>query len=89
MSARSNQSIGLDEVIRSINEMQKTELSTVRFEEYNEQYQYFLGLALLLLFIEFFVLDRAQPAARTLQYFPLIRFAGRPAERPVALWGQR
>lgn len=57
----SNQSIGLDEVIRSINEMQKTELSTVRFEEYNEQYQYFLGLALLLLFIEFFVLDRRNP----------------------------
>ena len=57
----SNQSIGLDEVIRSINEMQKTELSTVRFEEYNEQYQYFLGLALLLLLIEFFVLDRRNP----------------------------
>ena len=57
----SNQSIGLDEVIRSINEMQKTELSTVRFEEYNEQYQYFLGLALLLLFLEFFVLDRRNP----------------------------
>lgn len=57
----SNQSIGLDEVIRSINEMQKTELSTVRFEEYNEQYPYFLGLALLLLFIEFFVLDRRNP----------------------------
>lgn len=57
----SNQSIGLDEVIRSINEMQKPELSTVRFEEYNEQYQYFLGLALLLLFIEFFVLDRRNP----------------------------
>ena len=57
----SNQSIGLDEVIRSINEMQKTELSTVGFEEYNEQYQYFLGLALLLLFIEFFVLDRRNP----------------------------
>lgn len=56
----SNQSIGLDEVIRSINEMQKTELSTVRFEEYNEQYQYFLGLALLL-FLEFFVLDRRNP----------------------------
>lgn len=57
----SNQSIGLDEVIRSINEMQKTELSTVRFEEYNEQYQYFIGLALLLLFLEFFVLDRRNP----------------------------
>ena len=30
-------------------------------DRYNEQYQYFLGLALLLLFIEFFVLDRRNP----------------------------
>lgn len=57
----SNQSLGLDEVIRSINDMQKTELSTLRFEEYNEQYIYFLAVALLLLLIEFFVLDRRNP----------------------------
>lgn len=57
----SNQSIGLDEIVRSINEMDDTELSTVKFEEYNEQYQYLLGLALLLLLGEFFLLDRRNP----------------------------
>ncbi len=57
----SNQSIGLDEIVRSINEMEDTELSTVKFEEYNEQYQYLVGLALVLLLIEFFLLDRRNP----------------------------
>ncbi len=56
-----NQSLGLDEVIRSINAMEKTELSTVRFEEYNEKYPYFLAAALLLLLIECFILDRRNP----------------------------
>lgn len=57
----SNQSLGLDEVVRTINEMEKSELSSVRFEEYNEKYIYFLAAALLLLLVEFFVLDRRNP----------------------------
>ena len=32
------QSIGLDEIVKSINEMEQTELSMMRFEEFNEQY---------------------------------------------------
>jgi len=36
------QSIGLDEIVKSINEMEQTELSMMRFEEFNEQYQYLL-----------------------------------------------
>ena len=31
----SNQSVGLDEIVQSINRMEATELSTVKFEEYN------------------------------------------------------
>ncbi|MEG2770999.1 MAG: VWA domain-containing protein, partial [Alistipes sp.] len=41
----SKQSIGLDEVVKSINEMEQTEFATVKFEEFNEQYQYLLGIA--------------------------------------------
>ncbi len=54
----SKQSIGLDEIVRSIDEMEQTELSTVRFEEYNEQYQYLLLAALMLLLLETLLLDR-------------------------------
>ena len=45
------QSIGLEEIVKSINEMEKSELSTVRYEEYNEQYQYLLAVALSLLLL--------------------------------------
>lgn len=65
----SKQSIGLDEIIDGINRMEQTELSTVRFEEFNEQYQYLLGAALLLLLLEFFVLDRRNPLLAHLNIF--------------------
>jgi len=55
------QSIGLDEIVRAIDEMERSELSTVRFEEYNEQFQYLAALAFALLLIEFWLLDRRNP----------------------------
>ncbi len=48
----SKQSIGLDEIVKSIDEMEQTELSTMRFEEFNEQYQYLLLAAIVLLLLE-------------------------------------
>ncbi len=56
-----NQTMGLEEIVRSINEMEQSELSVVRFEEYNEQYQYFLAAALLLLVVEMLLLSRRNP----------------------------
>ncbi len=52
------QDIGLDEVIKTINDLEKGELSTVKFEEYNELFQYLIGLALTLLLLEFLLLER-------------------------------
>ena len=49
----SKQSIGLDEIVKSIDEMEQTELSTVRFEEFDEQYQYLLLAAIVVLIVEF------------------------------------
>ena len=63
------QSIGLDEIVKAINEMEQTELSTVRFEEFNEQYQYLLIAALVLLLAEFLLLDRRNPLLRHLNIF--------------------
>lgn len=56
-----NQSIGLKEIIDAINETQKSELTAIMFEEFDEQYQYLLGVALLLLLIEAFILPRKNP----------------------------
>ena len=55
------QSIGLDEIVRAINDMEQSELSTVRFEEYNEQFQYLIAVAFALLLVEFWLLARRNP----------------------------
>ena len=65
----SKQSIGLDEIIKAINDMEQTELSTIRFEEFNEQYQYLLIAALVLLLTEFLLLDRRNPLLAHLNIF--------------------
>lgn len=63
------QSIGLEEIVKEINDMEQTELSTIRFEEFNEQYQYLLIAALVLLLAEFLLLDRRNPLLRHLNIF--------------------
>ncbi|MFI3290024.1 MAG: VWA domain-containing protein [Rikenellaceae bacterium] len=64
-----NQSLGLTEITKTIAEMEQGELSTVKFEEYGEQYQYLVGLALLLIFIEAFVLDKKNRYLRKFNIF--------------------
>ena len=63
------QSIGLEEIVKSINEMEKSELSTVRYEEYNEQYQYLLAVALSLLLLESLTLSRRNHRLRKFNIF--------------------
>ena len=63
------QSIGLEEIVKSINAMERTELTTMRYEEYNEQYQYMLGAALLLLLFDSLILSRRNPRLRKLNIF--------------------
>lgn len=65
----SKQSIGLDEIVKSINDMEQTEFSTVKFEEFNEQYPYLLALALVILLFEFVLLDRRNPLLAHLNIF--------------------
>lgn len=65
----SKQSIGLDEIVKAVNEMERSELSTVRFEEFDEQYQYLLAAALVLLLAELLLLDRRNPLLAHLNIF--------------------
>ncbi len=52
------QSLGLDEILRQINSMEKKEFSSMAFSEYNDQFHYLLGIALVLLLAEFLMLER-------------------------------
>lgn len=63
------QSIGLDQIVKEINDMERSELSTLRFEEFNEQYQWLVAAALLLLLLEFVILDRRNPLLAHLNIF--------------------
>lgn len=63
------QSIGLDEIVKSINDMEKSELTTIRFEEYNEQYQYLIAAAMLLLLADVLILSRRNPRLRRFNIF--------------------
>ncbi len=53
----SKRSLGLQEISQAINAMEQSELSTTMYEEYNEQYQYLLAIAFLLLIIEYIISD--------------------------------
>ncbi len=53
-----NRSVGLEEIVSQINKMDNEEFSSMMFDEYNEQYQYVLIITLLLLIIEFIILER-------------------------------
>lgn len=53
-----NRSLGLNEIVQKIGELQKKNLSSTVFEDFNEQYQYLVGMALILLILELLVLER-------------------------------
>ncbi|WP_418991065.1 VWA domain-containing protein [Alistipes sp.] len=65
----SKQSIGLEEIVQSINEMEQSELTTIRFEEFNEQFQWLVAAALVLLVLELLLLDRRNPLLAHLNIF--------------------
>ena len=56
-----NAEFGLTDIVKEIENMEKSERSTMRFEEYNEQFHYLLWIALALLLVEFLLLDRKNP----------------------------
>ncbi len=65
----SKQDLGLDEVVDEINSLEKSELETLRYEEYNEQYAWSLTIALCLILLEFLLLDRRNPLLSHLNIF--------------------
>jgi Ca-activated chloride channel family protein len=64
-----NDSFGLDEIIARLDEMEATQLSLMTFEEYDEQYQWFLGVALLLLVVEMLIFERRNPLLKGVKLF--------------------
>ena len=64
-----DESFGLEEIVKRLDEMEEMELTHMSFEEYDEQYQWFLGVALLLLLLEVLLLERRNPLLRGVHLF--------------------
>ena len=64
-----NESFGLEEIIERLDQIEATQLTQITFEEYDEQYQWFLGAALLLLLAEVFVMERRNPLLKGVRLF--------------------
>jgi len=66
-----NANIGLDEVLREIKKMDRQEFEGAVYTEYNDQFQIFAAIALLLLIIEFIVMDRKNRRLANIRLFKL------------------
>ena len=64
-----NSSFGLEEIVAELDRMETTQLTHRNFEEYDEEYMWFLGVALLLLVIESLVLGRRNPLLKGVTLF--------------------
>jgi Ca-activated chloride channel family protein len=50
--------VGLDQLFDEINKMQKQEMESKIYSDYDERFQYVFGISLFFLLLDFFVLDR-------------------------------
>lgn len=64
-----NQAFGLDEIVEKINDMERGETTSLRFEEYNEQFPWLIAAALVLLLLESLLLDRRNPRMKRFNIF--------------------
>ncbi len=53
-----NTSIGLNAIMEALDKLQKTEMESKIYSDYDDRFQYFIGIALLLLLIELLILER-------------------------------
>jgi Ca-activated chloride channel homolog len=53
-----NSEIGLQKVFEEINKIEKTEIESKQFSDYENRYQYFLAISLFFLVLELFVFDK-------------------------------
>lgn len=65
----SNTEEAVEYIKEQLNQMDKTEFEAKQFAEYKDQFQWFLGGGLLLLFLDIFVLDRKTKWLRKLNLF--------------------
>jgi len=66
-----NSNIGLDEVYNEIKKLKKQELEGKMFTEYNDQFQIFAGAVLLMLLVDFLIMERKNRRLSNLRIFKI------------------
>ncbi len=64
-----NSNIGLDEIFNQITKMKKQELEGTMYTEYNDQFQIFAGIILLLLVLDYIIMDRKNKRLANIKLF--------------------
>lgn len=64
-----NAQIGLDALFDEINNLQKAEMESRIYSEYNDQFQYLFAIGILLLLIEFMILERKNRYLKNIKLF--------------------
>jgi Ca-activated chloride channel family protein len=64
-----NTQAGLSKIFEKINALEKSEIETRMFTDYEDQFQYFLGFGLMLIFLEFLIFDRKTRWAGRIRLF--------------------
>ena len=65
----SNTDAAVDIIKNELLQMDKKEFEAKQFAEYKDQFQWFIGAALLLLFLDIFILDRKTKWLKNLNLF--------------------
>ncbi len=68
-----NASTGLRKIFDDINEIQKKEIETKQFTDYEDRFQYFLAAAVLFLLVELLLSDRRSKWANKFDFFKIER----------------
>ncbi len=64
-----NAQIGLESLFDEINKMQKEEMESRIYSEYNDQFQYFFAVGLFLILLEFVILERKNKYLKNIKLF--------------------
>jgi Ca-activated chloride channel family protein len=64
-----NAQVGLNTLFDEINKLDKTELESLVYSDYEDQFQYFFAIAMILILLEFFILERKNKYLKNIKLF--------------------
>ncbi|MBV5312858.1 MAG: VWA domain-containing protein [Prolixibacteraceae bacterium] len=64
-----NAQVGLNNLLNEVNKMEKSELETQIYADYDDKFQYFIALALFLILLDFMILERKNKYLKNFKLF--------------------